>query len=1227
MTLRTARLLPFALLAAPALADVPPEVMLLIDTSSAMSGDVDLNGAYRPLTCEPVGADEPDAARSYPRSRLMVTQDVLTGTTRFKHWCVEHTPEFRAQGDAVGNGRHSLGADGLFSHYRAMCCETINNGNCTAWRACGRDSGDDGGANDAVSRTVGVALGTAGVVHRLLHRIKFGVLTMDTHPNRATDANGHYSYGTDDYPVPAPISGTVGGATARNLAPGAAGNNNPGLGARSAGAPFGTQVQGNRGVMNAGVVDALEPVPDDEPELIRQHNRYVMDRIRSIVPFGAAAPSAMLDDLRYYYLKQSQTDDAFACRKRIAVMVASGPEGQLYGGQACVDDNACGEGGACVDTATLADPLRACSADRDCAAGDVCRPHLTPTGPALLCGTPVKACRYHSGYPYPAAADAAQALYESGVPVYVIGVGLSANPDDPFRKAAYDIAVKGSPELGPEADQPGFFQVNSADEMAVAFDRITNAALAGFVSRGQPLVLSPGPRELEYYEDNNRRDKIVQYRFTTFSEIPGSGDSAHYGRIRMAERGCREDDKRQTTEVGAIRYDAVLARRAADRRTVSRQPILRAPFAVNGSNDTLFDGIGDLRRPADEQLARDLLRAPLGDAVNGVLPVDKMVVAGRALSGYFGDRGLPNGLNGAVGTRQLGEIVNGNMVAITPPNKAVVSPAYDRFAERNRDRPVLVAVGARDGLVHLYRAVDGEEVMNFMPRFAWRQMRNGHFDADGPLVADDVADCRAIANGVDECPSEPNAVKFRTLMVGGTGASAPNIFALDMTNLSGQFVEPDGQLADFAVADQFGGDLGRPFLWDVTDDTVNDSSTVVPKLGLAVSKPAITHVREDDQIHAAVIVGCGNDPDANGAERSNAGLKGRCVLVLDGKTGRVIAQIENDQMDRPMVGGVAVYPAGGIAPAERAYIGDNRGRLWRIDLRDSDPARWTAEVAWPPVDVNERRGYEEGREIIDPATLSLREDGRLVVLFGNGENSHGGNAERGYIVSFTEDPTVDADAGTVEYEAKGNWVFPMARREYLSGKINVRAEVALFTTIEDGDAACASAQGRLYGVHYFRPNLDADGDRESFTVGSGADSRTADVSPRLPIVNGDGSIEFALALLLPPGRVAYGLVIVSTPSCLEGAPPSEEVVMNLSDESHGASGAVSDNGLRVERVSGGSVQASALAGRMFTSTSPNELSVCLDCDQDGASTGGKGFGGSSRPFPSVVNSWGSTFSN
>ena len=393
----------------------------------------------------------------------------------------------------------------------------------------------------------------------------------------------------------------------------------------------------------------------------------------------------------------------------------------------------------------------------------------------------------------------------------------------------------------------------------------------------------------------------------------------------------------------------------------------------------------------------------------------------------------------------------------------------------------------------------------------------------------------------------------------------------------------------------------------------------MPKLGLAVSRPALTYVQISEEIHAAVIVGCGDDNDADRAAQQNDDAPGRCVLVLKASDGSVLRRFDTGngisgaaRMSYPMNGAVTVYPSTGVLPAERGYIGDRVGRVWRIDLRSNNPNNWSMAIAWPPRDEDERGGYTVGRTVVDRATVGLQSSGKLAVVFGTGDKTLP-DAGRAHVVSFT-DEAVLGDEEQMNYQVRKNWVLPLREKEYVSGPPVVRSKVAFFTSIQTGQAnVCDQGLGRLYGVHY---------NRTSEPYGT-ADGRTLDVVPALPSLVTDRGVRVtdAMALQLPIGKVAYGLAIMTTPSCVEDEDAITEVILNLS-QGKGASG-TAGGATRIERKTG-----QVVPGKLdddFINEGRNDVAIQMkNIEQVGAAEGA--ITGPRAPFPRQILYWGSSFS-
>ena len=389
--------------------------------------------------------------------------------------------------------------------------------------------------------------------------------------------------------------------------------------------------------------------------------------------------------------------------------------------------------------------------------------------------------------------------------------------------------------------------------------------------------------------------------------------------------------------------------------------------------------------------------------------------------------------------------------------------------------------------------------------------------------------------------------------------------------------------------------------------------------GKTVSRPALTYVRVGNQVVAAMIVGCGGgmpNRDSNAqALENNTG--GRCVQIRKISDGSLVRAFyagnglkDGDQMLYPMIGSPSVYPAIGLAPASRAYLGDAMGRLWRIDLRSANPNRWEMSIAWPSRDDGDSDFYQIGREITARPAVFQRENGQVGIIFGTGYG-YRSEASAPHLFSLSDVLTLGGN-DRLEFQSKLVWKMPLRQQEQLSGEVAVRSGGAYFTTVETGPFNDGSTlqRGRLYGVH-----VDKTVDNY-FTT----DGRVQNVVPILPtLVTSDGQrVTDAIAIRLPSGRTAFGVALVVSPSCREDEEPTTEVILNLA-AGRGGNGR-GGGSARIERKTG-----ELVPGNLdddFLSDGKNDVAIKI------ASPAGEDVprvGGSSAPFPRRVLYWGSSY--
>ncbi len=297
----------------------------------------------------------------------------------------------------------------------------------------------------------------------------------------------------------------------------------------------------------------------------------------------------------------------------------------------------------------------------------------------------------------------------------------------------------------------------------------------------------------------------------------------------------------------------------------------------------------------------------------------------------------------------LGDVVNSQPVLIDGsldlqydflPAGADGRETYRAFVSARKSRARMLAFGANDGMLHLLRESDGQEIFAFMPGAVLSSVaqlaRPGYqhrFFVDGPVALAD-----AWWSG-----------QWRSVVVGTAGAGAASVFALDVS-------EPES--------------LGATsVLWEY--NAADDA-----ELGRVLAARDAGLMRSG---HWAAVFGNGYD-SASGAAK---------LVVLNLKTGRLIRSLQVGAMAGPV--GTAANGLGGarlVRDANNvviaAYAGDLQGRLWRFDLNSANPADWKVAFNGVPLftaidDAGLPRPITAAPEYID------HPQGGQLVLVGTGK--------------------------------------------------------------------------------------------------------------------------------------------------------------------------------------------------------------------------------------------------
>ena len=223
----------------------------------------------------------------------------------------------------------------------------------------------------------------------------------------------------------------------------------------------------------------------------------------------------------------------------------------------------------------------------------------------------------------------------------------------------------------------------------------------------------------------------------------------------------------------------------------------------------------------------------------------------------------------------------------------------------------------------------------------------------------------------------------------------------------------------------------------------------------------------------------------------------------------------------PMTGIPVAYPAGTGQIADRVYVGDADGQLWRIDFSSGNPATWRVDLAWDAyLDSSSAK-----REAIQTApVLSPDPIGNVVIMFSTGEqNTFTTTATDNRVWSITETPVLgDLSHSPTRFTTNQNWMIPMvAGAEHILGPMEIFNSVLYFSTYAPpaNTGVCAPNTANVWGVDYLQH------DTHGSPMGRLATPSVA--CPPPPSTPMPPSCVFSSA----PNPVIYGVAVAETPSC------------------------------------------------------------------------------------------------
>ncbi len=487
----------------------------------------------------------------------------------------------------------------------------------------------------------------------------------------------------------------------------------------------------------------------------------------------------------------------------------------------------------------------------------------------------------------------------------------------------------------------------------------------------------------------------------------------------------------------------------------------------------------------------------------------------------------------------LGDLMHSTPRVVNRPLATLRDETYTKYASLWATRPTTLYASTNDGFLHAFKTFSNDpadatpadqaltkannELWAFIPPALLPLLDSLYPHThvrllDGaPVVKDVVAlidDNSKITFGRTKENAKTGNGTWRTVLVQSFGTNGSGYFALDVTDP----VPNDDDPSDTSEG-------GPRFLWQLTLDDEKK-----PLFGKGTVTPVITTLFFDSgdgpsEVPVAVLPGGVGDvgdagPTNDGCLVTEASgfttalidpaypardrikcyddeykaAQSLTIVRLD--TGEIVrtfrraltdvsAKMKNADvvtvapLDSPITGQPVAYPSDTGAVADRIFVGDADGRVWKVNVASINPDDWSMGLFFDtyPKSVNGQgsHDFDDGQQIQTPTILSVNDSGELTLAVSTGDQDTAGTATdmTNYVWSLTESISNKKDLLT-----KVNWYQALTGGERVTGTMSLFAKVLYFSTFTpppDGNTkVCNSGSSRLWGVDYIVKNGTVD---------------------------------------------------------------------------------------------------------------------------------------------------------
>lgn len=550
----------------------------------------------------------------------------------------------------------------------------------------------------------------------------------------------------------------------------------------------------------------------------------------------------------------------------------------------------------------------------------------------------------------------------------------------------------------------------------------------------------------------------------------------------------------------------------------------------------------------------------------------------------------------------LGDIYHATPVAVGPPSAFLRDESYTAF--RNKPaiatRPPFMLTATNDGLLHAFKAsvtsdADPDaELFAFIPPAVLPHIGKQYGGAHA-LLLDAAPVVKDVAFGVTtstrpwgrtSTDARGGTGNWRSVAVGGL-TTGRGYYAIDVTepknpkllwqltkwnNYTGPtassedlfgllpgapaigtvYLDDGGTKVETPVAFLPGGE-GTQFApgtcnrWPRTTPTSTDPTTTPRTKVRCWTGPgnSFTIVRLYD---GKILRTFRNDPTPGDGVHPTEPTSATTQIEAAGKASQLILGESGlwPTIDSPITGAVALYPGATGTVTTRAFVGDQDGTLWKLDVSDPKPERWTFDIfhdAYFPSDSANTNPAAWGPVAIPPV-LTVDRFGDIVVNYATGDQNNFSTTYLNHVYSITE-RTALGTGGVKTITPKLNWHIKLSGGVTPTGALSLFGGNLFFSTftpdVSSADA-CLKGQGVLWGVDYIETEDGKVINDDGTPVPRGRHQKigaealtTGTCPPSIPNADGRTGADYAQlfrCIALPPGSIVFGAGITQRPSCV-----------------------------------------------------------------------------------------------